>query len=72
MGIKALPEAVKAGEVTFKVKNDSKDTVYEMIVMYLADPDRPLSYVEAKTGWMRIKLATRAKYQSSIPARQAR
>ncbi|WP_245490386.1 hypothetical protein [Mesorhizobium sp. M7A.F.Ca.US.011.01.1.1] len=72
MGIKALPEAVKAGEVTFKVKNDSKDTVHEMIVMYHADPGKPLSYVEAKTAWMRIKLATRAKYQSSIPARQAR
>ena len=34
MGIKALPGAVKAGEVTFNVKNDSKDTVHEMIVMY--------------------------------------
>lgn len=48
MGIKALPSAVKAGEVTFSVKNDSKDTVHEMIVMYLADPGKPLPYLEAE------------------------
>ncbi|BAB51304.1 cupredoxin domain-containing protein [Mesorhizobium japonicum] len=48
MGIKASPGAVKAGEVTFNVKNDSKDTVHEMIVMYLADPSKPLPYVEAE------------------------
>ncbi|QKC84814.1 sulfocyanin-like copper-binding protein [Mesorhizobium sp. NZP2077] len=48
MGIKAVPGAVKAGEVTFNVKNDSKDTVHEMIVMYLADPGKPLPYVEAE------------------------
>ncbi|MBZ9798497.1 plastocyanin/azurin family copper-binding protein [Mesorhizobium sp. ES1-4] len=48
MGIKALPRAVKAGEVTFNVKNDSKDGVHEMIVMYLADPSKPLPYIEAE------------------------
>lgn len=48
MGIKVLPGAVKAGAVTFNVKNDSKDTVHEMIVMYLADPGKPLPYVEAE------------------------
>ncbi len=45
MGIKASPAAVKAGEVTFKVKNDSKDTIHEMIVMYLTDPAKPLPYI---------------------------
>jgi hypothetical protein len=48
MGIKTSPGAVKAGEVTFKVTNDSKDTVHEMIVMYLADPGKPLPYLEAE------------------------
>lgn len=48
MGITASPGAVKAGEVTFNVKNDSKDTVHEMIVMYLADPGKPLPYLEAE------------------------
>ena len=38
MGIKASPDTAKAGVVTFKVTNDSKDTIHEMIVMYLADP----------------------------------
>jgi uncharacterized cupredoxin-like copper-binding protein len=45
MGMTASPAAVKAGEVTFKVKNSSKDTVHEMIVMYLADPGKPLPYI---------------------------
>jgi uncharacterized cupredoxin-like copper-binding protein len=48
MGIKALPGVVKAGKVTFNVKNDSKDTVHEMIVMYLADSGKPLPYLEAE------------------------
>ena len=45
MGIKATPDTAKAGVVTFKVTNDSKDTVHEMIVMYLADPTKPLPYL---------------------------
>jgi uncharacterized cupredoxin-like copper-binding protein len=49
MGIKALPDTVKAGKVTFKVTNDSKDTVHEMIVMYLANPGKPLPYIEAES-----------------------
>ncbi|RWA62484.1 sulfocyanin-like copper-binding protein [Mesorhizobium sp.] len=48
MGMKVLPDAVKAGEVTFNVKNDSKDTVHEMIVMFLADPSKPLPYIDAE------------------------
>nr|WP_027046861.1 sulfocyanin-like copper-binding protein [Mesorhizobium loti] len=48
MGIKASPGAAKAGEVTFSVKNDSKDTVHEMIVMYLANPSKPLPYLDAE------------------------
>jgi len=48
MGIKVSPGAVKAGNVTFKVKNDSKDTIHEMIVMLLADPKKPLPYIDAE------------------------
>ena len=47
MGIKASPAEAKPGVVTFKVTNDSKDTVHEMIVMYLADPTKPLPYIDA-------------------------
>ncbi|TPM36770.1 hypothetical protein FJ958_00865 [Mesorhizobium sp. B2-3-5] len=45
MGIKATPATVKAGKVSFRVKNSSKDTVHEMIVMNPADPGKPLPYV---------------------------
>ena len=46
MGIKATPASASAGIVSFKVTNTSKDTVHEMIVMYLADPTKPLPYIE--------------------------
>lgn len=45
MGIEAKPDTVKSGKVTFKVKNNSKDTVHEMIVMYMVDPKNPLPYI---------------------------
>ena len=48
MGMTATPAAVKAGKVTFKVKNSSKDTIHEMIVMYLEDPSKPLPYITAE------------------------
>ena len=48
MGMTATPATVKAGKVTFRVKNSSKDTIHEMIVMYLADPSKPLPYIAAE------------------------
>jgi len=48
MGIKASPATASAGVVTFKVTNTSKDTVHEMIVMYMADPTKPLPYIDAE------------------------
>lgn len=48
MGMTATPTAVKAGKITFKVKNSSKDTIHEMIVMYLANPKDPLPYIAAE------------------------
>lgn len=48
MGITATPAAVKAGKITFKVKNSSKDTIHEMIVMYRADSKDPLPYIAAE------------------------
>jgi uncharacterized cupredoxin-like copper-binding protein len=47
MGVKATPSTAKAGVVTFHVTNSSKDTIHEMIVMYLADPTQPLPYITA-------------------------
>ncbi|MDX8480397.1 sulfocyanin-like copper-binding protein [Mesorhizobium sp. VK24D] len=48
MGIKVSPPEVKAGKVTFNVKNDSKDRVHEMIVIHLANPGRQLPYINAQ------------------------
>jgi uncharacterized cupredoxin-like copper-binding protein len=47
MGVKVAPAIVPAGVVSFRVTNTSKDTVHEMIVMYLADPTKPLPYITA-------------------------
>ncbi|WP_246506565.1 cupredoxin domain-containing protein [Mesorhizobium silamurunense] len=48
MGIKVSPAAVRAGKVTFNVKNDSKDRVHEMIVIYLVNPGQQLPYISAE------------------------
>jgi uncharacterized cupredoxin-like copper-binding protein len=37
MGFKLSQDTVKAGEITFEVTNDSKETVHEMLIMPLAD-----------------------------------
>ena len=49
MGIKVSTATAKTGVVTFKVTNASKDTIHEMIVMYLADPSQPLPYIAAES-----------------------
>jgi uncharacterized cupredoxin-like copper-binding protein len=47
MGVKLSRASAPAGLVTFKVTNTSKDTVHEMIVMYMADPSKPLPFIAA-------------------------
>lgn len=46
MGIKLSRVSVPAGDVTFETTNTSKDTIHEMIVMYLADSTKPLPYID--------------------------
>lgn len=48
MGVKAMPDQAKAGVVTFKVTNNSKDTIHEMIVMQLDKAGDPLPYIAAE------------------------
>lgn len=44
MGINESVSTVPAGEVTFEVTNDSKDTIHEMIVAPVQDLNKPLPY----------------------------
>jgi uncharacterized cupredoxin-like copper-binding protein len=46
MGVTAAPASAPTGVVSFQVTNTSKDTVHEMILVYLADPKAPLAYSE--------------------------
>ncbi len=48
MGIKVSQDSAPRGIVAFKVTNDSKDTVHEMIVMFLKDPSKPLPYIDSE------------------------
>ena len=48
MGIKATPDKAKAGVVTFKVTNDSKDTIHEMLVFPLKSETAQLPFVAAE------------------------
>jgi len=48
MGMKLSRTSAPAGMVTFEVVNTSKDTIHEMILTYLADPTKPLPYIDAE------------------------
>ncbi len=45
MGVTATPDSVPAGEVTFEVVNDSKDTIHEMVVAPVPAGGQPLPYI---------------------------
>jgi uncharacterized cupredoxin-like copper-binding protein len=45
MGVKAAPDKVKAGEVTFQVKNDSEDTIHEMLVIPIASESASVPFI---------------------------
>jgi uncharacterized cupredoxin-like copper-binding protein len=47
MGIKPSLGSAPAGEITFDVTNDSKDTIHEMIVVDVKEAGKPLPYSTA-------------------------
>lgn len=48
MGIELSTNAVEAGRVTFKVTNNSKDNIHEMVVAPAAGDKAPLPYVASE------------------------
>jgi uncharacterized cupredoxin-like copper-binding protein len=48
MAIKLDTATVDAGKITFEVKNDSKETIHEMLVSPVKDKDAVLPFVEAE------------------------
>jgi len=48
MGIKVSQDSAPHGIVAFKVTNDSKDIVHEMIVTQLSEAGKPLPYIESE------------------------
>ena len=49
MGLKLSRDRVPAGDVTFKVTNDSKETIHEMLVLPIAAPGQSPPYVEGES-----------------------
>ncbi|MGQ7791819.1 hypothetical protein ACUN0C_05350 [Faunimonas sp. B44] len=47
-GIDAEPKSVRAGEVTFEIRNVSKDMIHELVVTPLRDGERSLPYDESE------------------------
>ncbi len=47
-GIDIEPRSVKAGEITFEVRNVSKDMIHELVVTPLRDGERSLPYDESE------------------------
>jgi uncharacterized cupredoxin-like copper-binding protein len=72
MGIKTDPSEVKAGKVTFRVKNTSKDTIHEMIVLYLAEPGKPLPYVQAENRVDEEKAGDRGEVSELDPGKSGK
>ena len=56
MEMKAEPQSVKAGQVSFEVANESKSIVHEMIVVAVADPSVVLPYDEKKSEVIESKI----------------
>ena len=48
MGIASAPNSVKAGEVTFVVKNNSKKTIHEMLVIPIKSKTAKLPFIAAE------------------------
>jgi uncharacterized cupredoxin-like copper-binding protein len=48
MGVRAIPAAVKAGDIMFEVTNNSSETIHEMIVVPVHDIKSPLPYNDAE------------------------
>jgi len=46
MGITIYQHTIKAGPVTFEVKNNSEKTIHEMLVLPIKDTNTPLPYIK--------------------------
>ncbi len=47
MGITLSAASAPAGKITFTATNDSKDTIHEMVLAPVSDPNTPMPYDEA-------------------------
>ena len=48
MGITIYQHTIKAGPVTFEVKNNSEKTIYEMLVLPIKKTTTPLPYIKSE------------------------
>jgi len=48
MGIAIYQSTIKAGPVTFEVKNSSEKTIHEMLVLPIKDTNTPLPYLKTE------------------------
>ena len=46
MGITIYQHTIKAGPITFEVKNNSEKTIHEMLVLPIKDTNTPLPYIK--------------------------
>jgi len=56
MEMKADPQTIKAGPVSFEVTNESKSLVHEMIVVAIAQPGEALPYNDKKGEVLESKI----------------
>jgi len=67
MTLEPRPGTVKAGRVTFQVRNAATTERHEMIVARVADPKTPLPYDEAKKRVIESKLQALGEVSRILP-----
>jgi uncharacterized cupredoxin-like copper-binding protein len=69
MQIKLSAATAKAGLITFKVKNSSKETVHEMIVAVLKEPGKQLPYRAADSEVDEKKITSKGEVSELDPGK---
>lgn len=72
MGVELSRDSVPAGPVTFVVKNVSKGTVHEMLVMYLADPSKLLPYIQQEGKTTEDKSIDKGEVSELAPSKSGK
>jgi uncharacterized cupredoxin-like copper-binding protein len=68
-GMRLSQKSAPAGVVTFKVSNTSKETIHEMVLVYLKNPTKPLPYMDGENRVDEDKVVTKGEVSELDPGK---